>query len=192
MRHPAAVTALALAAADCAVLTATRPSAGVQQVELCGLSLFDQSLVAALCVTNPNVALDFHRVAVAVDVTGMPLANGASKTAVRLPRSSTLVPFVAAATEVAPARNCSACCARAGSRIGCAVACSSRARWPSWCRSAARESLIWSPSGKTCWPTPRCWAARGLVGTGEAIVPDALQELSDLSVAIWLEDFNHA
>jgi hypothetical protein len=44
MRHPAAAVVLALAAADCILLTATPPSVEVQQVELRGLGLFDHSL----------------------------------------------------------------------------------------------------------------------------------------------------
>jgi len=98
-----AVVALALLTSGCTLLTATPPTVAVQQVELRGVGLLEQALGVTLCVTNPNDAeLDFRRVTVAVDVSAVPLAEGASDTAVRLPpRSSTLVPF----TVVTTARN---------------------------------------------------------------------------------------
>ena len=102
MRHPGAAAALALLAGPgCALLTATPPTVEVQQVELRGAGLLNQTLGVALCVTNPNdAALDFRRVTMAVDVAGAPLAAGASETAVRLPpRASILVPFMVATTE---------------------------------------------------------------------------------------------
>ena len=98
-----AVLAAALLGAGCTLLTATPPQVEVQRVELRGGGLLDQVLAVSLCVTNPNDAeLAFRRVAVAVDVSGAPLADSASDSDVRLPpRSSVLAPF----TVVVTARN---------------------------------------------------------------------------------------
>ena len=95
-----AVLAVALLGTGCTLLTATPPQVEVQRVELRDGSLLDQVLAVSLCVTNPNDAeLAFRRVAVAVDVSGTPLADSASDSAVRLPpRSSVLVPFTVVAT----------------------------------------------------------------------------------------------
>lgn len=102
MKH-IVVLAAALLGTGCALLTATPPQVAVQRVELRGGGLLDQVLAVSLCVTNPNEAeLAFRRIAVAVDVSGAPLADSASDSAVRLPpRSSVLVPF----TVMATARN---------------------------------------------------------------------------------------
>ena len=99
----AATLAAALLASGCTLLTAAPPQVEVQRVELRGGGLLDQALAVSLCVTNPNDAeLAFRRVTVAVDVSGAPLADGASDDAVRLPpHSSVVVPF----TVVATARN---------------------------------------------------------------------------------------
>ena len=99
MRH-LLILAAALLGTGCTLLTANPPQVEVQQVELRGGGLLDQALAVSLCVTNPNDAeLAFRRVAVAVDVSGAPLANSASDYDVRLPpRSSTLVPFAVTTT----------------------------------------------------------------------------------------------
>ena len=75
------------------------PQVQIAQVGLRDANLLDQSLVVALCITNPNgTALDFRRVRV-VDVSGALLADSESEVPVRLPpRSSTLVPFAVATT----------------------------------------------------------------------------------------------
>ena len=104
MASVAVLGAALLAASGCALATlatATSPTVEVQEVELRGVGLLDQSLGVALCVTNPNDAeLDFRRVTVGVDVAGTPLAESTSETQVRLaPRSSTLVPFAVSVTE---------------------------------------------------------------------------------------------
>ena len=97
----AVLGAALLAASGCALATATPPTVEVQQIELRGMGLLDQSLGVTLCVTNPNDAdLNFRRVTVGMDVAGTPLAEGTSEMQVRLaPRSSTLVPFAVAVTE---------------------------------------------------------------------------------------------
>lgn len=89
-----------LAPSGCAVLTAAPPQVEVARVALRDAGLLDQSLAVALCVANPNnMALDFRRVRVAVDVSGALLADGESEVPVRLPpRFSTLVPFAVATT----------------------------------------------------------------------------------------------
>ena len=99
----AVLGAALLAASGCelaTLATAMPPSVEVQQVQLRGVGLLDQTLGVSLCVTNPNdAALNFRRVTVAVDANGAPLADGASDTAVLLPpRASTVVPFTVVTT----------------------------------------------------------------------------------------------
>jgi len=69
-------------------------------VRLAGIGLTEQQLAVTLCVTNPNAdVLAFRRVTADLDVSGAPLAAGASDLAVRLPPlSSTIVPFTVVTT----------------------------------------------------------------------------------------------
>ena len=101
--RPLFVWAAVLLGSGCTLLTASPPQVEVQQVELRGGGLLDQTLAVSLCVTNSNDAeLAFRRVVAAVDVSGVPLASSANNYDVRLPpRSSVLVPF----TVVTTARN---------------------------------------------------------------------------------------
>ena len=148
---------------------------------------------------DPNdVALDFRRVAVAVDVAGMPLANGASKTAVRLPpHSSTLVPFVVAATERSFGPQLLGVLRSGGVAYrlhGSVQLAGALALTMPFSRSGQLALLAVGQDLLADAAVPggtRCGTARGLVGTEEAIVPDALQETSDLGVVIWLEDLSH-
>lgn len=102
LRHRRAelVVPCLLALSGCALLAAAPPEVEVVQVELRSTSLLDQSLAVALCVTNSNdMALNFRRVRVMVDVSGAPLADTESEVPVRLlPRSSTPVPFAVTTT----------------------------------------------------------------------------------------------
>ena len=97
-RHAAA--AMALAVTGCALASATPPSVDVMDVHLVGLGLTEQQLAVTLCVTNPNkTELAFRRVTADLDVSGAPLASGASDLAARLPPlSSTPVPFTVITT----------------------------------------------------------------------------------------------
>ncbi len=93
--QPVAGLILAACVSGCALASAAPPSVEVLNVRLTGIGLTGQQIATTLCVTNPNDAdLAFRRVAVALDVSGLPLAEGASDLPVRLPpRSSTPVPF---------------------------------------------------------------------------------------------------
>lgn len=86
---------LASGIAGCALATATPPTVDVLEVRLAGIGLTEQQLAVTLCVTNPNANdFAFRRVTADLDVSGAPLAAGASDLAVRLPPlSSTIVPF---------------------------------------------------------------------------------------------------
>ncbi len=98
---PAAAMALLVGLlSGCALATATPPTVEVLDVHLVGIGLTDAQLATTLCVTNPNAnELAFRRVTVALDVSGAPLAVGASDLPVRLPPlSSTPVPFTVVAT----------------------------------------------------------------------------------------------
>ena len=99
-RLNAGAALLTLAVAGCALATATPPSVDVMDVRLVGLGLTEQRLAVTLCVTNPNkIDLNFRRVTADLDVSGQPLATGASDLAVRLPPlSSTPVPFTVVTT----------------------------------------------------------------------------------------------
>lgn len=70
-------------------------------VRLVEVGLTDQPLAVTLCVTNPNdneIAFR-RRVTVDFDVSGAPLAAGASDLAIQLPpRASTTVPFTVVTT----------------------------------------------------------------------------------------------
>ncbi len=92
--------ALAAAVSGCALATATPPTVDVLDVRLVGVGLTEQQLATTLCVTNPNATeLAFRRVTVALDMSGSPLAAGASDLPVRLPPlSSTAVPFTVVTT----------------------------------------------------------------------------------------------
>ena len=92
--------ALVLGAAGCALLTATPPFVEVMDVHLVGIAPAEQQLAVTLCVTNPNGnELAFRRVTAGLDVSGSPLAAGASDLSVRLPPvSSTTVPFTVVTT----------------------------------------------------------------------------------------------
>lgn len=94
------VLALAGATAGCALVTATPPSIAVMDVELVGVGLTEQQLAVTLCITNPNSSeLGFRRVTADLDVSGAPLATGASDLSVRLPPlTSTKVPFTVVTT----------------------------------------------------------------------------------------------
>ncbi|RYF03308.1 MAG: hypothetical protein EOO77_31275 [Oxalobacteraceae bacterium] len=85
----------AFAVSGCAAINTVPPTVSVIDVQLTGLGLLDQQLATTLCVTNPNpTALSFRRVNVAVEVSGLPLAEGISDHAVFLPpNASTVVPF---------------------------------------------------------------------------------------------------
>lgn len=98
--YKALATVLALATTGCALATATPPSVDVLDVHLVGLGLTKQQLAVTLCVTNPNAReLAFRRVTAALDVSGSPLATGASDFSVQLPpQSSTVVPFTVVTT----------------------------------------------------------------------------------------------
>ena len=95
-----AAGALALSSTACALVTADRPTVDVMDVRLVGLGLTEQQLAVTLCVTNPNPdQLAFKRVTAAMDVAGLPLAEGASDVPVLLPpRSSVAVPFTVVTT----------------------------------------------------------------------------------------------
>ena len=84
----------------CALATATPPSVEVIDVRLVGIGLTEQQPATTLCVTNPNATeLGFRRVAVSVDVSGLPLTDTSSDLAIKLPpMSSTVVPFTAVTT----------------------------------------------------------------------------------------------
>ena len=98
LRRPAA--ALVLGTAGCTLITDTPPSVEVMDVRLLGIGLTGQQLAVTLCVTNPNPdEIAFRRVTADLDVSGSPLATGASDLSVRLPpRSSTAVPFTVVTT----------------------------------------------------------------------------------------------
>lgn len=91
---------LGLALTGCTLATATPPSVDVMDVHLVGIGLTEQQLAVTLCVTNPNTdELAFRRVTADLDVSGAPLAWGASDLSVRLPPvSSTPVPFTVVTT----------------------------------------------------------------------------------------------
>ena len=90
----------AVALSGCALASATPPSVDVMDVHLTGVGLIEQQLAVTLCVTNPNATeLAFRRVTADFDVSGSPLATGASDLAVRLPPlASTAVPFTVVTT----------------------------------------------------------------------------------------------
>ena len=92
--------ALAVATAGCALATATPPSIEVMDVRLVGIGLTEQQLAVTLCITNPNPdELGFRRITADLDVSGVPLATGASDFSVRLlPLMSTRVPFTVVTT----------------------------------------------------------------------------------------------
>ena len=92
--------ALAAATAGCALVNATPPSIDVMEVRLVGIGLTEQQLAVTLCITNPNLKeLGFRRVTADLDVSGAPLATGASDLSVRLPPlMSTKVPFTVVTT----------------------------------------------------------------------------------------------
>ena len=94
--------ALALAAglSACALATDAPPTVDVLSVRLIGLGLIEQQIETTLCVTNPNAnEIAFRRVAVSLDLSGLPLASGTSDLPVRLPpASSTAVPFTGLTT----------------------------------------------------------------------------------------------
>ena len=95
-----AAAALALCMTGCALLTADRPTVDVMDVRLVGLGLTEQQLAVTLCVTNPNPdQLAFKHVTTALDIAGLPLAEGGSDVPVILPpRSSVAVPFTVTTT----------------------------------------------------------------------------------------------
>ena len=95
-----AVLPLVAGIAGCALVTATPPSVDVMGVRLMGIGLTEQQFAVTLCVTNPNTnELAFHRVTADLDVSGAPLATGASELSVRLPPlTSTRVPFTVVTT----------------------------------------------------------------------------------------------
>lgn len=84
----------------CALASDTPPSVGVLDVRLVSFGLTEQQLATTLCVTNPNTnAITFRGVTIALDVSGSPLAVGASDLPVSLPPlSSTVVPFTVLTT----------------------------------------------------------------------------------------------
>ncbi len=92
--------ALVLGMAGCALINDVPPSVEVMDVRLLGIGLTGQQLAVTLCVTNPNPdEIAFRRVTADLDVSGLPLATGASDLSVRLPaRSSTTVPFTVVTT----------------------------------------------------------------------------------------------
>ena len=94
------VVALMLGVDGCTLLTATPPSVEVMDVRLVGIAPMEQQLAVTLCVTNPNGSeLAFRHVTAGLDVSGSPLAAGASDLSVRLPPvSSTAVPFTVVTT----------------------------------------------------------------------------------------------
>ncbi|MGI4800406.1 MAG: LEA type 2 family protein [Janthinobacterium lividum] len=69
-------------------------------VRLVGIGATEQQLAVTLCVTNPNpIELGFRRVTADLDVSGAPLATGASDLSVQLPPlMSTKVPFTVVTT----------------------------------------------------------------------------------------------
>ena len=91
---------LGLGMSGCALPTVTPPSVDVLDVQLTGIGLTEQQLAVTLCVTNPNSStLAFRHVTADFDVSGSPLAVGASDLPVQLPPlSSTVVPFTAVTT----------------------------------------------------------------------------------------------
>lgn len=84
----------------CALISTVPPTISVLDVQLTGVSLFDQQLATTLCVTNPNpTALSFRRITVEADTSGLPLVGGMSDNAVFLPpNASTVVPFTVTST----------------------------------------------------------------------------------------------
>ena len=92
--------ALALVTAGCALVTATPPSIEVMDVRLVGIGVTEQQLAVTLCVTNRNPdELGFRRVTANLDLSGAPLATGASDFSVQLPPlMSTKVPFTIVTT----------------------------------------------------------------------------------------------
>ncbi len=93
-----AAAVLVLSLSGCALATDARPSVEVMAVRLVEVGLTDQPLAVTLCVTNPN-EIAFRRVTVDFDVSGAPLAAGASDLAIQLPpRASTTVPFTVVTT----------------------------------------------------------------------------------------------
>ena len=86
--------------AGCALSNAVPPTVDVMSLELTGIGLTEQRLAVALCVSNPNAAeLAFRRVTADLDVSGAPLATGASELEVRLPgMASTVAPFTVVTT----------------------------------------------------------------------------------------------
>lgn len=91
---------LAAALAGCTLATDTPPSVDVLDVHLVGMGLMEQQLTTTLCVTNPNAnEIAFRRLTVALDLSGSPLASGASDLPMRLPPlSSRAVPFTVLTT----------------------------------------------------------------------------------------------
>ena len=69
-------------------------------VRLAGLGLTEQQFAVTLCLTNPNPnPMAFSRITAALDVAGLPLAEGGSDVPVTLlPHSSVAVPFTVVAT----------------------------------------------------------------------------------------------
>lgn len=95
-----AASALMFVVSGCALASDTPPSVDVLAVRLVGIGLTEQQLAVTLCVTNPNAnQIAFQRVTADLDVSGAPLAAGASDLAVQLPpTSSTAVPFTVVTT----------------------------------------------------------------------------------------------
>ena len=91
---------LSVGISGCALMNDTPPSVDVTDIRLIGLGLTEQRLAMTLCVTNPNInQIAFRRVTADLDVSGAPLATGASDLSVVLPpRSSTAVPFTVVTT----------------------------------------------------------------------------------------------
>ena len=95
-----AASTLAIVVTGCALASDTPPSVDVLAVRLVGIGLTEQQLAVTLCVTNPNAnQIAFRRVTADLDVSGAPLAAGASDLAIQLPpMSSTAVPFTVVTT----------------------------------------------------------------------------------------------